>query len=556
MKQVKVTIWPHLNKEVTVYRGSPLLDLVPPPADGENPYQPLVAKFNNELVDLHFTVKNPGQVKFMSLKSPEGMETYRRSANLLLCRAFLDVYRNGRIAIGHSLGNNYYYDISIDIPVDSEVLDTIKSRMQQIIENREDFLRISMERKEAISLFAGQGLNDKVRLLETVPGNTVDLYSCGNFYDLDTGPLIPDTSYLKTFTLRKYEDGIVLSFPDQGNPLQVSPLKHYRKLFKIYQESKNWRRILKINNIGRLNEFIQNGKIHDYIKTLEVLHEKKTAQIADVITQKREDVRMVLIAGPSSSGKTTFSKRLAVHLRVNGIDSMPISLDNYFLARDQTPRDENGDYDFESIYALDLELFNQHLVELIRGEVVEVPKFDFEAGCKRKEGTPLRVAENQVIIIEGIHGLNDLLTQSIPQKNKFKIYISALTQVSIDDFNRIHTTDTRLLRRIVRDQKYRGYTALDTLKRWQSVRKGEDQNIFPYQENADMMFNSSVIYEMAVLKKYAYPLLKQVPEAEDMFSEAKRLILLLEFFRELEDESDIPPTSILREFIGGSSFHY
>ncbi|MDD5090443.1 MAG: nucleoside kinase [Candidatus Wallbacteria bacterium] len=555
MKSIQISVWPETNTFKEIERGTKLSELIPDELKNQK-FPSIVARYNNHVVDLHSQADVPGIVRFQDIRSQEGMEAYRRSANFLLCRSFLDVYRNGRIEIGHSLGNNYFYDVTVEIPVDDEVIDILMNRMQQIISDNESFFRITMNREEAIKLFSSRGLNDKVRLLATMPKESVRLYTCGNFCDLDLGPLVPSTGYLKVLALRRYEEGMVLSFPDRVNPDRLSPLKHYRKLFTIYHESKEWRKILKVNDIGRLNEFALDGRINKCIKATEVLHENKISRIADRITEKKDRIRIVLIAGPSASGKTTFSNRLAVHLHVNGIKSVPISLDNYFFNRDKTPRDENGDYDFESIYALDLELFNKHLLDLVRGEEVQIPKFDFETGSRSGQTVPLRIAENQIIIIEGIHGLNDLLTRSVPAENKFKIYVSALTQVSIDDFNRIHTNDVRLIRRIVRDQQYRGYSAVDTLKRWPSVRRGEERNIFPFQENADVMFNSALIYGLGVLKKLVTPLLKEVSADTEEFTEAKRLLDFLEKLVEVDATNEIPPTSILREFIGGSSFDY
>jgi len=542
------------KKKHKVQEGTTILDFFNSLEKHE--FKPLVALYNNRIVSLNTEITEKGTLIPLGINTSEGMEAYRKSASMLLSKAFLDVFRNGRIVIGQSLGNNYYFDVSVDIPVDNEVLDLIKGRMKQLIKSDKQFCQVEMNRTEAIDIFIKQGLNDKVRLLKNDTRKMVKLQRCGKYYDLYFGPLLPSTSFIDLFELRKYQSGMVLSFPDQLDPTRLAPLKHYRKLFNIYKESKKWQSAIKINNVGRLNEFIRNNKIHDYIKTAEVFHERKIAQIADMITADKNNIRIVLIAGPSSSGKTTFSKRLAVHLHVNGIDSVPISLDNYFLNREKTPKDEDGDYDFESIYALDLDLFNEHLVKLTKGDEVEIPNFDFESGSRKGNGYPLRIAENQIIIIEGIHGLNDLLTHSIAKENKFKIYISALTQIAFDDFNRIHTTDTRLIRRIVRDQKFRGYSATDNLNRWASVRRGEEKNIFPYQENADVMFNSAVVYELAVLKRYAEPLLKKVSPDKKVYSIAQNLLELLDKFHPLEDESGIPPTSILREFIGNSSFNY
>jgi len=388
-----------------------------------------------------------------------------------------------------------------------------------------------------------------------MPYNEVTIYRLGNYLDIEYGAMMPSTGYAKLFELNKYNTGIILRFPEPINPTQISPIKNWTKLFSVYRESKTWGAILNINNIGRLNEFAAQKKIFDIIKIQEALHEKKIALIADEISKRSDDVKLILIAGPSSSGKTTFSKRLSVQLMVNGLNPIALSLDNYFLNHEQSPVDEDGNLDFECIKALDLELLNAQLIDLLKGKEVQIPEYDFKTGKRKATTKPLRISENTCIIMEGIHGLNEELTSSIPARNKFKIYASALTQLCIDDYNRIPTTDTRLIRRMVRDAKFRGYSAKDTISRWPSVRRGEERNIFPFQENADVMFNSALIYELSVLKQFAEPLLKEITTDDKEYHEAQRLLKFLDLFIPINYE-EVPPTSILREFISGSSFKY
>jgi len=534
-------------------RGKPLLDIarnIP----GEPHLPILCAKVDNEVRGLDFKPEMDCSVEFLSYKSTPGKECFRRSITFVLARAVLELYRNARLVIGHSIGNGYYYDLSTDVPVSDTILGYITEKMRAIIAKNEAFDKRILTRAEAINLFKKEGYPEKARLLQNLNVETVGVVSCWKYYDIDFGAMVPSTGYLEVFQLKQYANGFVLLFPDLENPQVASEIKDQPKIFSVYRESKEWGKILEVNNVGRLNQLIQNGEVSEFIKVAEALHEKKIGQIADEIC-RRKTARIVLIAGPSSSGKTTFSKRLCIQLRVNGLRPIALSLDNYFLNREQTPRDEEGNYDFEDIHALDLDLFNTHLERLLRGQEIAVPEFDFSIGQRRKETVPMRINQDQIVIIEGIHGLNDELTRSVPASAKFKIYISALTQIVIDDYNRISTTDTRLIRRTVRDRKFRGYSADETIMRWPSVRRGEERNIFPFQEGADMVFNSAVPYEMCILKSLVEPLFLDIQADAPSYSETRRLLRLLSLYKPLEAR-EVPPTSILREFIGGSSFHY
>lgn len=534
-------------------KGRPVSDLLKDiPLEDDLPY--ICTQVENDVQGLDFVPEMNCKVNFLNYLSAHGRDCYRRSLTFVLARAIMELYRNARLAIDHSIGNGFYYDLFTDVPVSGNILDYIKSKMMEIVESDEKFGKKTMTRSEAISLFNREGYPEKARLLKNLNTDTVGIVSCWKYIDLDFGPMVPSTGYLKVFDLKQYAQGFVLLFPDNKNPKVAAEIRRQPKIFQAYRESKHWGKILEVNNVGRLNEIIKDRSISDFIKTAEALHSKKIQEMADEIT-RRGTCRIVLIAGPSSSGKTTFSKRLCTHLKVNGLRPITLSLDNYFLDRAHTPRDENGDYDFESIYALDLELFNEHLKGLLEGHTVKIPEFDFHTGHRKTETDPLRINEDQIIIIEGIHGLNDELTSSIPPSCKFKIYISALTQLVIDDYNRIATTDTRLIRRTVRDSKYRGYSAQETIDRWKSVRRGEERNIFPYQECADMVFNSAVPYEWAVLRPIAEPLFLDIPPESPSYPRARKILKTLSFFSPL-DPKEVPPTSILREFIGGSSFQY
>jgi uridine kinase len=394
---------------------------------------------------------------------------------------------------------------------------------------------------------------DKLRLLKYINLPRINLYRCGDLYDYFYGPMVPSMGYLKVFDLLYYDPGFILMYPQAGDPFHIPPFHDLPKLARIFKEAEEWANILDVGDVGALNDKVVSGEINEIILVNEGLHEKKIANIADMIYAGKDKIKIVLIAGPSSSGKTTFARRLSIQLRVLGLKPYPLSLDDYFVDREHTPKDESGNYDFESIRALDLELFNQHLAALLNGEEVEIPRFNFRTGLREWIGRKYKMEKDAVLVIEGIHGLNEILTSSVPRENKYKIYISALTQLNIDNHNRIPTTDSRLMRRIVRDYLYRDRDAATTILTWPQVRAGEEKNIFPYQEEADIMFNSALVYEMCILKKYAAPLLREIPVSSPAYLEAKRLLTFLSYFLEAE-ENAIPNNSIIREFIGGSCF--
>lgn len=553
MEKIKVTIHGLATQEYD--KNITLLELASNYPNPNPRFQILGAIVNNEVKCLQCELTSDCTVEFITYKNSVGQEIYRRSVSAILACAVFELYRNSRLVIGHSLGNGYFYSFNTDIPVNDEIISEISQKMHEIVQKDIPFEKEKIEKNKALQLFKDLGYPDKARLIKYMPYDEITIYKLGNFIDIEYGATLPSTGYAKYFELTKYNNGILLRFPEATNPTQISPIKNWNKLFSIYRESKSWGSILNINNIGRLNELAANGKISDIIKIQESLHEKKIAIIADEITKRIDELKIILIAGPSSSGKTTFSKRLAIQLMVNGLNPVALSLDNYFLNHDQSPVDEDGNLDFESIKALDLELLNHHLSDLLKGKEVQIPEYDFKTGRRKPTTQPMRISENGCIIIEGIHGLNEELTSSIPAHNKFKIYASALTQLCIDDYNRIPTTDTRLIRRIVRDAKFRGYSAKETIKRWPSVRRGEERNIFPFQENADVMFNSALVYELSVLKQFAEPLLKEIKKEDKEYHEARRLLNFLDLFIPINYE-EVPPTSILREFISGSSFKY
>jgi uridine kinase len=550
MEKIKILVG---EEEREVNKGIKLIDIARGEPVKEN-FPILGAILNNRVVDLYEEVKEGDKIKFLTFRDHDGKEIYRRTTGFILARACMDYHRNSRLVIGHSLSNGYYYDFYSDLPNTSAVLGKISDIMKDIIKNNEQIEVKVLPKMEAKELFKKKGFSDKARLLKYLEKDEVKIYKLGPFMDIAHYPLAPSTGSVGYFRLRRNPPGFILEFPRE-NVCEVPSFIKQTKLFKVYQESKHWGKILEVNNVGRLNEVIASGKISELIKIAEALHEKKFSAIADMILERRDDIKIILIAGPSSSGKTTFSKRLAIHLKVNGLKPVTISLDNYFVNREECPRDEKGDYDFESLYALNIELFNEHLTRLLNGEEVMTPKFDFEQGKRIDNYSRLRLVDGQMMIIEGIHGLNEKLTYSIPHKNKFKIYVSALTQLCIDDHNRIPTTDTRLIRRMVRDHKFRAYGAENTLLRWPSVRRGEEKNIFPYQEEADVMFNSALIYELSVLKNEALTLLSEISETSPVYKEAVRLKQFLSNFLPV-DTDEIPPTSLLREFLGNSSFKY
>lgn len=513
----------------------------------------VAAKCHNDLRELTFAVEEDCEVEFVDLRCDDGQRIYQRSLVMVLIKAALDVLPGAKVTIEHSLSNGLYGEIHQETPVGEQEIEMIENRMREIVAKDLPFQRETVKREEAIEFFRSVGQEDKVQLFKYRQSETVHLYTLDNVRDYFYGYMVPSTGYLRLFRLLFYLPGFILQIPGKQDPHSIPFYCEQPKLAAIYHEAERWGRIEQISYVGSLNEKIENGEIGDLIRLAEVLHENKIARIAQMILETKDTARVILIAGPSSSGKTTFAQRLSLHLRVNGLKPVAISLDDYFVDRDRTPVDENGKPDFESIEAIDIELFNRDLTRLLQGKEVELPVFDFRDGRRKYVGKKLCITPEQPIILEGIHGLNDRLTHSIPAANKFKIYVSCLTQLNLDAHNRIPTTDVRKLRRICRDYQFRNHGAEDTLRMWDSVRRGEERNIFPFQENADVMFNSSLPYELSVLKPVAEPLLKAIDSSSEQFSEAKRLLTFLSYFLPL-DAADVPSTSIIREFIGGSPF--
>ena len=515
-------------------------------------------KLNNLVRDLQTDICPDDKIEFIDMSEEDGVQAYQRSVLFLMMSAVNLLYPDKEVVVEHSVNNGIYCELwskgNQKYILDEAKINCLEQKMREIIDKEKPIVKITLPREDAVALFRESQQIAKAKLIESLKQEKVSLYYSGGYYDYLYGPMLYNTKLLDKFALDFYNPGLILRTPLKKAPNEVPPARKQRKLSMILSEADRWAYILKCNYVTDLNDYIKEDKIGELIRISEALHEKKIAQIADHIATDANHLRLILIAGPSSSGKTTFAQRLRIQLLVNGMNPLPISLDDYFLDREQTPKNENGDYDFESLYALDIELFNQHLLALLKGEKVEIPVYNFTTGCREWKNHKVKLAENQPIIIEGIHGLNNELTKAVPGEVKYKIYISALTQLAIDCHNRIPTTAARLIRRIVRDNQFRGATALKTIKQWSDVRAGEDKNIFPYQENADVMFNSALIYELAVLKKYAKPLLNEITSKMPEYFVAKRLVDFLDYFDDITDENDVPNNSILREFIGSSCF--
>ncbi len=515
----------------------------------------LGALVNNKLQDLPFEVFNPLTVEFIDITNPDGMRMYIRSLSFLLYHAVETILPGVKLRVEHSVSKGVYCELQGYGEISVEKIAEIVDYMRSVVEKDIPFVHNKKETEKVIKVFRKNGFEDKIGLLESRGQSYSSYYELGDSIGSFYGYLVPSTGYLEVFDVNKYYNGILLQIPKRFEPENVEELIIQNKMFDIFQEFSNWNKVLNVTNINDLNALHKTENAEQLIKVSEALHEKKIAQIADQIAERKDNVKIILISGPSSSGKTTFSKRLAIQLLVSGLRPKTISLDDYFVDREHTPKDENGDYDFESLEALDIEQFNLDLSRLLKGEEVEIPKFSFEQGQRFYDGTKLKLEEDNILVIEGIHGLNPKLTHTIDDSFKFKIYASALTSINIDDHNRIPTTDNRLIRRIIRDYRYRNYSAAETLSRWQSVRRGEDKHIFPYQEEADVMFNTALLYEFAVLKHYAEPILLEVENIKPEYAEANRLLHFFSYFKHI-NASNIPPTSIIREFFGGSSFSY
>lgn len=517
-------------------------------------YGPICAKVNNKVEGMHFRLYHNKDVEFLDMTSGSGSRNYTRTLFFILCKAVHDLYPRSSVVIDIPVSNGYYVDLSIGHDVNPDDVTRIRHRMQEIIDARMPITRHEVPTEDAIRMFDKKGDEAKARLLRSSGSLYTTYYQIDDYVDYYYGSLLTNTSQIYLFGLERYFDGLLLRIPDLKNPGVLPEMTRQDKMFSIFKEHHHWQNIVGVRTVGDFNEIVGAGRSTDLINVSEALQEKKISQIADEIAG-RKGVKLVLLAGPSSSGKTTTCKRLSIQLVANGLKPLQISLDDYFVNRDQTPRDENGEYDYESIYALNLNLINEQFNALFRGEEVELPKYDFQTGVSRPSGKKLKMQENNVLVVEGIHALNPELTAHIPERQKFRVYVSALTTILLDDHNYIPTTDNRLLRRIIRDYKYRGVDARESIRRWPSVRSGENKWIFPFQENADAVFNSAMLFELAVIKQQAEPLLEQVPENCEEYSEAYRLRKFLKYIRPIPNK-DIPPTSLLREFLGGSSFRY
>lgn len=544
----------NINGKIKTYtvedktKGIRLSDIAKDFEDDHSGYISL-AVVDNELKELTSYVNEDCKIKFLDTKTPDGLRVYTRTLNLIFLMACKCLFGDSKVVIEHSLSNGVYCEIRIDRELTDEDISDIKQKMDRIISKDYPIEKTLCTKKEAIETFESIGEYEKAELIKYKEKDIVKIYRCSKYIEHFYGYLMPSTGYVKTYDLFRYQKGVILmaaSEDDKRIPKRFVPQP---KLANIYKEAENWSDLMGVDKVLSLNKIIEQKKYGEIIRIVEALHEKKIGQIADII--KQENKRIILIAAPSSSGKTSFATRLCIHLRVNHLNPISISLDDYFIDRKHTPLDEFGKPDYESIRAINVDRFNRDLNDLLAGKEVQLPKYNFLTG-QSEPGKTLKIDKNQPIILEGIHGLNPLLTASIPDSEKFKIYLSALTQVNLDDHNRIPTTDLRLIRRIVRDNQFRGHTAEMTINGWASVRRGEEKNIFPYQEEADLMFNSACVYELPILKTYVKPLLEEIEETSEAYIEAKRLLKFLQYFVELHDTSDIPPTSIVREFIGGS----
>ncbi len=544
------------GKTIRVNGGESLLEIYKL-ANPRLAHRPICAYVNNKTEELKYRVFGPKDIEFLDISHPAGMRTYVRSLCFVMYKAINDIIPGTRLRIEHSLSHGYYCLLDNENALKPESIDKIKHRMAEIIAADIPFKRIECHTADAIEVFRGQGMFDKIELLKTTHELYTQYHTLDGLADSYYSWLTPSTGYLQGFDLVKYNGGVLLVPPMPDAPTEPAPIEPQEKMLNAFKEYLTFNQIIGLSNIGDLNKAVETRQATDLIKVAEALHEKKIGKIADDITRRYHEngTRIVLISGPSSSGKTTFSKRLSIQLMTNLLKPVAISLDNYFVNRTDTPLDETGDYDYESLYALDLDLFNKDLNRLLQGETIEMPTYNFETGEREYRGNTLKLEQGSVLILEGIHGLNPDLTPQIETHLKYRIYVSALTTISIDDHNWIPTADNRLLRRIIRDHKYRGASAQSTIARWGSVRRGEEKWIFPYQENADAMFNSSLLFELAVMKDYAQPILSAVPHDCPEYAEAHRLLRFLGYFQSI-NQREIPPTSLLREFLGGSSFKY
>lgn len=553
MKQVLQICCKNNKKTQDVAIGSTLSDVFKQ-FNLKMPYGPICARVNNRVVGMNYQLYHNKDVEFLDMHDASASRNYTRTLFFILCKAVHDLYPGSRVVIDIPVSKGYYINLHIGREVTDEDATRIRERMQQIIDEKIPIERFEVRTEEAICMFEQKGDEAKVKLLKSVGSLYTVYHRINDYVDYYYGALLTNTSDIYLFGLERYFEGLLLRIPSKHDPSQLGALVKQDKMFEVFLEQHRWQHILGVSTIGDFNEAVKAGHATNLINVSEALQEKKISQIADQITTHPE-VRVVLIAGPSSSGKTTFCKRLSIQLLANGIRPVQISLDDYFVDREKTPKDADGDWDYESIHALDINLINLQLSALFRGEEVELPKYDFLSGRSGMSGKRLRLADRQVLLVEGIHALNPELTAQIPKRQKFHVYISALTSILLDDHNYIPTTDNRLLRRIIRDHKYRGVSAQETIRRWPSVRAGETKWVFPFQENADVMFNTAMLYELAVIQEQAAPLLEQVPENCVEYSEAYRLRKFLSYITPIPSRA-LPPTSLVREFLGGSSFRY
>ncbi|CDA53645.1 phosphoribulokinase family protein [Prevotella sp. CAG:604] len=565
MKQVIQIRCKNNKKTQKVAIGSTLFDIFSE-IGLEMSHGPISCKVNNKVEGMHYRVYNSKDLEFLDMTSSSGSRAYTRTLFFVLCKAVKDIFpASPDVIIDIPVSNGFYVDVRLGKELTEEVVGKLRNRMQEIIDARMPIRRYMVPTEDAIALFQEKGDVEKVKLLKTSGSIYTTYYKIGDYVDYYYGTLLTNTSELYLFGLEKYYDGMLLRIPSLKNPDQLGEITRQDKMFDIFKEHHRWQDIIGIRTIGDFNQAVTAGFSTDIINISEALQEKKIAQIAENIAQ-RKGVKLVLLAGPSSSGKTTSCKRLSIQLAVNGLKPLQISLDDYFVDREKTPKDESGEYDYESIYALDLKLINEQFNALFRGEEVELPKYDFQSGKSKRSGKKLKMNDHNVLVVEGIHALNPELTSQIPDEQIYRVYASALTTILLDNHNYIPTTDNRLLRRIIRDNKYRGVSAQETIHRWPSVRAGENKWIFPFQENADAMLNTAMLYELAVIKMQAEPplqlgpenceeLLQLVPENCEEYAEAYRLLKFLKYFKGIP-YNNLPPTSLLREFLGGSSFHY
>ncbi|MBN1647194.1 MAG: nucleoside kinase [Spirochaetales bacterium] len=555
MQDIRITL--PSGKTVTQHYGTRVEDILAEPEFAGRKDSIIAAFVNNEIVSLSFMVKVSADIRPIYTESPAGNRVYRNTLCFLLNIAFRQVFPDKHLVIGHSMGMGYYYYFREDENIPADALGALDRKMRELISENLPINRGVLSYSDALQLFRKAGFEDTRSLVEFRNQGKIPVYTCGDFTDLYHRPLAPRTGLLSKFELLPYHSGLILRYPKAlaSGELNIPPFSDNKVLFSVYQEYKTWGKVLDINCVGKLNQIINSGQILNFIRVAEALHNKKIAEIADRIQERKRHVKIALIAGPSSSGKTTFTKKLAIQLKVIGFNPLMISLDDYFLPRELTPKDENGNYDFESLRAIDVKLLNQHLLDLFGSKETEIPVFDFKTGSRKPKGRKLRMSERNILLMEGIHGLNPDLTPLIPDEKKFRIYISALTQLNLDDHNRIPTTDNRLIRRIIRDYQFRGHSAVDTLRMWPSVRHGEDRNIFPYDVNADIAFNSALDYELSALKNIAETLLQTVKPYDEEYGEAVRLQGFLSNFLYIQ-EKHVPQESILREFLGDSGFKY